>query len=134
MTSEEKRNLEFIKTQAIIELKKIEQQNSAKEDSNKIIIKTAVHWIVLLIIVGVIVSFFLPKDSLPAIVGLVFTAILALISMLESITGTKEEKPEFNIIYKLLQNLDASTQSTSVVVDKDKVTISKGDDTIPNHM
>ena len=77
----DKKELQLLKTQAIIELKKMEQQNTAKEVSSKIIGKTAIPWIVLLVIVGVAASAYLPSESLPAVIGLVSTAVMALITM-----------------------------------------------------
>lgn len=120
--------IQLLKTQALIELKKMEQANSAKEVASKYIGKSAIPWIVLLVIVGVVSSAFLPSESLPAVIGLVSTAVMALITMLASITGTKEkeEKPEFKIIYDLIQKLDDANEPMTVVVDKDKVTVNKG--------
>lgn len=131
----DKKELQLLKTQAIIELKKMEQQNTAKEVSSKIIGKTAIPWIVLLVIVGVVSSAFLPSDSLPAVIGLVSTAVMALITMLASITGTKEkeEKPEFKVINELIQRLDDANDPMTVVVDKDKVTVNKGNHSITSH-
>lgn len=137
MTPEDKKELELLKTQAIIELRKMEQANSAKEVASKYIGKSAVPWIVLLVIVGVVSSAFLPSESLPAVIGLVSTAVMALITMLASITGTKEkeEKPEFKVINELINKLDAATapEPMSVVVDKEKVTVSKGNHTMTSH-
>lgn len=120
--------LKLLKAQAIIELKKMEQQNSAKEVASKYIGKTAIYWIVLLVVVGVVASAFLPTESLPAVIGLVSTAVMALITMLASITGTKEkeEKPEFKVINELIQRLDDANEPMTVVVDKEKVTVNKG--------
>lgn len=131
----DKKELQLLKTQAIIELKKMEQQNTAKEVSSKIIGKTAIPWIVLLVIVGVVSSAFLPSDSLPAVIGLVSTAVMALITMLASITGTKEkeEKPEFKVINELIQRLDEANEPMTVVVDKDKVTVNKGNHSVTSH-
>lgn len=135
MDENAKKELRLLKTQAIIELKKMEQQNTAKEVSSKIIGKTAIPWIVLLVIVGVVSSAFLPSDSLPAVIGLVSTAVMALITMLASITGTKEkeEKPEFKVINELIQRLDDANDPMTVVVDKDKVTVNKGNHSITSH-
>lgn len=131
----DKKELQLLKTQAIIELKKMEQQNTAKEVSSKIIGKTAIPWIVLLVIVGVVSSAFLPSESLPAVIGLVSTAVMALITMLASITGTKEkeEKPEFKVINELIQRLDEANEPMTVVVDKDKVTVNKGNHSVTSH-
>ena len=127
--------LELLKTQAKIELKKLEQANSAKEVASKYIGKSAIPWIVLLVIVGVVASAFLPSESLPAVIGLVSTAVMALITMLASITGTKEkeEKPEFKVINELIQRLDDANEPMTVVVDKDKVTVNKGSQSITSH-
>ena len=124
--------LKLLKAQAIIELKKMEQQNSAKEVASKYIGKTAIYWIVLLVVVGVVASAFLRTESLPAVIGLVSTAVMALITMLASITGTKEkeEKPEFKVINELIQRLDDANEPMTVVVDKEKVTVNKGNSNI----
>ncbi len=129
------KELQLLKTQAVIELKKMEQQNTAKEVSSKIIGKTAIPWIVLLVIVGVVSSAFLPSDSLPAVIGLVSTAVMALITMLASITGSKEkeEKPEFKVINELIQRLDEANEPMTVVVDKDKVTVNKGNNSMTSN-
>lgn len=137
MTPKEKKELALLKTQAIIELKKMEQANSAKEVASKYIGKSAIYWIVLLVIVGVVSSAFLPSESLPAVIGLVSTAVMALITMLASITGTKEkeEKPEFKVINELINRLDAATapEPMSVVVDRDTVTVNKGSSSMTSH-
>lgn len=129
------KELQLLKTQALIELKKMEQQNTAKEVASKYIGKSAIPWIVLLVIVGVVSSAFLPSDSLPAVIGLVSTAVMALITMLASITGTKEkeEKPEFKVINELIQRLDEANEPMTVVVDKDKVTVNKGNHSVTSH-
>lgn len=137
MTADDKKELSLLKTQALIELKKLESQNTAKEVSSKYIGKSGIPWIVLLVIVGVVASAFLPTESLPAVIGLVSTAVMALITMIAGITGTKEkeEKPEFKVINELINKLDAATaqEPMSVVVDKDKVTVTKGDHSMISH-
>jgi len=133
----EDKELTLIKTQALIELKKMEHTNSAKEVASKYIGKTAIHWIVILVVVGVVSSAFLPSESLPAVIGLVSTAVMALITMLAGITGTieKEEKPEFKVINELIDKLDAATaqEPMSVVVDKDTVVVNKGNSSMTTH-
>lgn len=132
MADNNKKELQLLKLQAIIELKKMEQQNTAKEVASKYIGKSAVPWIVLLVLVGVVSSAFLPSESLTAVIGLVSTAVMALIGMLTGITGTKEkeEKPEFKVINELIQRLDDANEPMTVVVDKDKVTVNKGEHVI----
>lgn len=130
-----KQELQALKTQALIELKKLESQNTAKEVSSKYIGKSGIPWIVLLVIVGVIASAFLPTESLPAVIGLVSTAVMAMIGMLTGITGTKEkeEKPEFKVINELINRLDEANDPMTVVVDKDKVTVNKGKNSVTSH-
>ena len=120
-----------LKVLADIELKKIEANSTAKEVASKYIGKTAVPWIVVLVIVGVVASAFLPNESLPAVIGLVSTAVMAMISMLAGITGAKEkdDKPEFIIIEKLIEKMD-NNPTMKVDVTNDKVVISKGEDVI----
>ena len=124
--------IELAKTNANIELKKLEATASAKEVSSKYIGKSAIPWIVLLVIVGVAASAFLPASSLPAVIGLVSTAVMAMIGMIAGITGTKdkEEKPELVIIEKLIKNIEDAREPMTVIVDGDKVTVTKGQSTI----
>lgn len=128
----DKLHIKLLATKARIELDKLESTNTAKEVASKYIGKTAIPWIVLLVIVGVISSAFLSTEALPAVIGLVSTAVMAMIGMLTNITGTKEkeEKPEFKVINDLIQRLDEANQPMSVVVDKDKVTVNKGDSSL----
>lgn len=126
------KEIELLKVQNQIELKKLEANTSAKEVSAKYIGKTAVPWIVLLVVVGVVASAFLDSSTLPAVVGLVSTAVMALIAMITGITGTKEkeEKPEFKVIHDLLSRLDKEPESMRVEVENDKVVVTKGKDQI----
>jgi len=123
---------EELRLKAEIELAKLEAQATAKEVASKRIGTTAIPWIVLLVIVGVTASAFLPLDALPAVIGLVSTAAMALISMLSGITGTndKEEKPEYALLHELVQRMDKEEEPMSVTVNDDGVVVKKGDDTI----
>jgi hypothetical protein len=125
-------NLEYLKLQAQIELRKLEAASSAKEVASKAIGKSAIVWIVLLVVVGVVSAAFLPSEALAPVIGLVATASMALIQMLVGITGTKEkeEKPEFGVIKELISRMDKEEQSMSVDVEDGKVTVSKGNDRI----
>lgn len=124
-------DIEVIKAKAEIEAQKAESQTPAKEVASKYIGKSAVPWIVLLVIVGVVSAAFMPPESLPAVIGLVSTAVMALISMLSGITGTKEkeEKPEISIITDLVARLDKK-EPLVVEIKGDKVVVTKGDNTI----
>lgn len=130
--SQEKTDLEKLKTEALIELRKLEQQAAAKEVTSKYVGKSAIPWIVLLVVVGVVSSAFLPNETLPAVIGLVSTVVMALITMLANITGTKEkeEKPEFKVINELIRRLDEANESMSVHVKGEHVTVTKGNTTM----
>jgi hypothetical protein len=132
MSQETKNDIALLKTRARIEIERIEAMNSAREVSSKYIGKTAVPWIVLLVIVGVISAAFMDASSLPAVIGLVSTAVMALITMLATITGTKEkeERPEFTVIKELIDRLDEANEPMEVTVDRDRVTVNKGRKTI----
>jgi|688.fasta_scaffold920491_2 hypothetical protein len=117
-----------LKTKANIDIKKIEAESSAKEVASKFIGKVAIPCIVILVIVGVLSSAFLPQESLPAVIGLVSTAAMALITMLAGITSSKEkeDKPEITIINSLIKNLEEAREPMSVTIDGDKVIVQKG--------
>ncbi len=125
-------DVQLAQASAEIDLKKIEANSTAKEVASKYIGKTAIPWIVLLVAMGVGASMFLKAEAMPAVIGLVSTAVMALITMLAGITTTKdkEEKPEYNIINSLIKNLQDSKEPVSVVVDGDKVTVTKGESKI----
>jgi formiminotetrahydrofolate cyclodeaminase len=65
---------------------------------------------------------------LPAVIGLVSTAAMALITMLSGITSSKEkeEKPEIMIINSLIKNLEEAREPMSVTIDGEKVVVQKG--------
>lgn len=125
-------DLQVLKTQAKIELDKLEAQATAKGVAAKAIGKDAIMWIVLLVVIGVISSAFLPSESLPAVIGLVATATMALIQMVNGIVNEAKtpEKPEITIIKELIARLDQKEPPMRVDVEGDRVTVSKGDDKI----
>jgi hypothetical protein len=124
--------IQRLKVQARIELDKLEAAATAKEVAAKSIGKDAVIWIFLLVVVGVISSAFLDPNALPAVIGLVATATMALIQLVSGIVteAKKEEKPEITIIKELIARLDQREPPMSVAVEGEKVTVSKGHDTI----
>lgn len=125
-------DIQVLKTQARIELDKMEAQATAREVASKAIGKDALLWIFLLVLVGVGASAFLPAEALPAVIGLVATATMALIQMVTGIVteAKKEEKPEITIIRELISRLDQREPPMRVDVENGRVTVSKGDDTI----
>lgn len=128
MTSE----LQILKAQAKIELDKLEAQATAKDVAAKAIGKTAIMWIVILVLVGVGSAAFLPSESLAPVIGLVATAAMALIQLVNGIVNEtkKEERPEITIIKELIARLDQKEPPMAVAVEGEKVTVSKGHDTI----
>jgi hypothetical protein len=128
----EPQDIQVLKTQAKIELDKLEAQATAKEVAAKAIGKDAIMWIFLLVLVGVGSSFMLSPEALPAVIGLVATATMALIQMVNGIVNEakKEEKPEITIIKELIARLDQKEPPMRVDVEGDRVTVSKGEDSI----
>jgi hypothetical protein len=124
--------IKLLKAQAAVELDRLEAQATAREVASKAIGKDALLWIFLLVLVGVAASAFLPTDALPAVIGLVATATMALIQMVSGIVNEvkKEEKPEITIIKELISRLDKDDPPMRVDVNDGKVTVSKGDDTV----
>lgn len=125
-------DIKALKVKAQIELDKLEAQASAKDVAAKAIGKDAIMWIFLLVLVGVVSSAFLSSESLPAVIGLVATATMALIQMVNGIVNEskKEEKPEITIIKELIARLDQGDPPMHVDVSEGKVTVSKGGDNI----
>lgn len=124
-------SIRALKAQAKIEIDKLEAQATAREVASKAIGKGALFWIFFLVIVGVVSSYFLPTEALPAVIGLVATATMALIQMVNGIVNEakKEEKPEIVIIKNLIERLSEREQPMSVDVGSDgRVVVSKGND------
>lgn len=105
---------------------------SARESASRFIGKFGMPMIVLLVIVGVFAAMYLSSEALTPVIGLVSTAAMALIGILTGITGTKdkEERPEIEVIKELVARLDKSEVPMSVTVEGDKVTVTKGSDSI----
>ena len=127
--------LAVIKAQAQIELDKLQAQNSAKEVAGKAIGEGGLFYITLIIAIGVGASIVLENDKIAAVMGLLGAALTALISMLNGIAGTapKQEKPEFEVIKNLIEKLDKLDRKEPpmrVTVEGEKVTVSKGEDSI----
>jgi hypothetical protein len=127
--------LAVIKAQAEVELKRLHAENSAKEVAGKAIGEGGLFYITLIIAIGVGASVVLDNDKIAAVMGLLGAALTALISMLNGIAGTapKQEKPEFEVIKDLIQKLDKLDRKEppmKVTVEGEKVTVSKGEDTI----
>lgn len=113
------------------QIKLLEAQQTAKEVAGKSIGKQGLFYITLIVVIGVISSLYLDESKIAAVMGLLGSSLVALISMLNGIAGAtpKQEKPEFEIMKQLIERLDrmADRDPMSVAVDGDKVLVRKGD-------
>ena len=107
-------------------------EKSAKELASKVIGVIGIPAIVLMVGMVIYSAMQLSSKALTPIVGMVSGVIMALISMIGGITGTrdKEEKPEFQVIQNLIARLDQKEPPMRVDVEDGKVTVRKGDDTV----
>ena len=124
--------IKLLRAQAQVELDRLEAHATAREVAAKVIGKQALVWIFLLVLVGVGSSLVLDAQALPAVIGLVATATMALIQLVNGIAteAKKEEKPEITIIRELISRLDQREPPMRVDVENGKVTVSKGDDRV----
>ena len=125
-------NIQVLKANAKVELDRLEAQATAREVAAKTIGKQALIWIFLLVLVGVGSSLVLDSQALPAVIGLVATATMALIQLVNGIVteAKKEEKPEITIIKELINRLDQKEPPMRVDVENGRVTVTKGDDKV----
>jgi hypothetical protein len=131
----DKQDLAMFKEQVKAELGRLEAQSPAKDVAGRAIGKHGLAYITAIVVVGVGASLMLEESKIAAVIGLVSAALTALISMLNGIAGAnpKQEKPEFEVMRQLidkLDRLDRKEPPMSVTVEGDKVTVTKGDDTV----
>jgi hypothetical protein len=109
--------------------------DTAKGVAGKSIGRYGLAYITGIVLIGVGASAFLPDAAITAVMTMIGGALVALINMMQGITGTKdkEEKPEFQIIGELIQRLEASNEPMSVTVDGNKVIVEKGKSTFTSH-
>ena len=107
-------------------------EKSAKELASKVIGVIGIPAIVLMVGMVIYSAMQLSSEALTPIVGMASGVIMALISMIGGITGTrdKEEKPEFQVIQNLIARLDQKEPPMRVDVEDGKVIVRKGDDTV----
>lgn len=106
------------------------QHETAKEVAGKAIGKYGLAYITAIVLIGVGSSYFLSESAITAVMTMVGGALVALINMMNGIAGTteKEEKPEFEVIQKLIDRLGQKEPPMRVDVEDGKVTVRKGDD------
>jgi hypothetical protein len=129
-----KDKVRLLREQAKAEINRLEAQATAKDVAGKSIGKKGLFYITLIVVIGVLSSLYLEEQKIAAVMGLLGASLTALISMLNGIAGAnpKQEKPEFEVMKQLIDRLDrmADRDPMSVEVDKDKVTVTKGDHTV----
>ena len=125
-------DLQMFKAQAQAELNRLEAQSTAKEVAGKAIGKWGLVCITVIIVIGVIASMRLEESKIAAVMGLLGSALTALISMLNGIAGAnpKQEKPEFEVIKSLIERLDQREDPVKVDVNERGIKISKGEHAI----
>jgi len=108
------------------------QPDTAKEVAGKSIGKYGLAYITTIVLIGVGASAFLSESAITAVMTMIGGALVALINMMQGITGTKdrEEKPEFAIIGDLIKRLESSNEPMSVTIDGHKVIVTKGNSVI----
>jgi hypothetical protein len=129
MDTQNNKSIRQMKVEAQLEMNRLRSQESAKDVASKYIGKYGLLYITLIVLIAVGSSAFLPEASITAVMTMIGGALVALITMLQGITGTqkKEEKPELLIIQDLVQRLDQK-EPMNISVDKDKVIVKKGND------
>ena len=129
MDNEPQKSLKQLKVEAQLEMNKLRSQEPAKDVASKYIGKYGLFYITLIVLIAVGSSAFLPEAAITAVMTMIGGALVAIITMLQGITGTqkKEEKPELLIIQDLVQRLDQK-EPMNISVDKDKVIVKKGSD------
>ena len=139
---EKSEELKRLKLEADLEIAKLEAKASSKEVASKNIGSNTIPYIVVLVAIGVGSSYFLPPESIAAIIGLLSSVIGALILMLRGITTEEApaQDPNVTIITELIKSnkelsnriLDKQQPEDPVSVDIDEkdVVIKKGSNTI----
>ena len=105
---------------------------TAKEVAGKSIGRFGLFYITLIVLIGVGSSYFLSDQAITAVMTMVGGALVAIINMMNGIAGTaeKQERPEFAVMHNLIERLDKAEQPMKVTVQGDKVTVTKGNDTV----
>jgi hypothetical protein len=128
----DKSELNSLRMQAEIEIQKLKHQENSKEVASKYIGKYGLFYIVLIVAIAVGSSLYLPESAITAVMTMIGGALVAIISMLQGITGTKDkegERPEIRIIQDLVTRLDKQ-EPMNILIEKDKVIVKKGEDEI----
>jgi hypothetical protein len=112
------------------EVKLIEAKTkTAKEQASKKIGLWGMPTLIILVGMGIGSSLVLSPEALPAVIGLVSTVAMATISMLQGITGTKEEaeKQQSDIMRDLIASNTQLKQQTEISVGKKGVSVNSAE-------
>jgi hypothetical protein len=101
---------------------------SAKEIACTFVGKFGLPVIVTLVCAGIFSALMLPSEALTPVIGLVTTVTMAVIALMNGVTGTieKPDRPEFDVIKTLIDK----NEPMEVTIEGDKVTVTKGADKI----
>ena len=110
----------------------VKHPETAKEVAGKSIGRFGLFYITLIVLIGVGSSYFLSDSDITAVMTMIGGALVAIINMMNGIAGTaeKQERPEFAVMHNLIERLDKPEQPMKVTVQGDKVTVTKGNDTV----
>lgn len=117
------------------EVKLIEAKTkTAKEQASRKIGLWGMPTLIVLVGMGIGSSLVLTTEALPAVIGLVSTVAMATITMLQGITGTKEEgeKAQSELMRDMIAQMNQSKGGTEVVVGEEGVSVQSGDTKIVN--
>jgi len=104
--------------------------DSAKEVASKYIGKYGLFYITLIVLIGVGSSAWLSESAVTAVMTMIGGALVALINMLQGVTGTRDEDPNAEIIKELIAKLEVEEKPMKVDVEGDKVTVQHGGSTV----
>lgn len=101
---------------------------NAKEIACTFVGKYGLAVIVTLVIAGIVSAIVLPSEALTPVIGLVTTVTMAVIALMNGVTGTAEkpDRPEFDVIKTLIDK----NEPMEVTIEGDKVIVTKGADKI----
>lgn len=107
---------------------------TAKEQASKRIGTWGMPTLVALVAMGIGSSLLLSTEALPAVIGLVSTVAMATITMLQGITGTKDEAEgkQADMMKELIAQMNQKGGGTEVIVGEDGVSVQSGDTKIVN--
>jgi len=117
------------------EVKLIEAKTkTAKEQASKRIGVWGMPTLIILVGMGIGSSLILTTEALPAVIGLVSTVAMATITMLQGITGTKEqaEEKQAEMMQSMIAQMNQSKGGTEVVVGEEGISVQSGDTKIVN--